>query len=332
MEEEVQQQPTEETGGFDWYTAPEEEDTLAADHLLYTEEESVPADSGTGAVQAQGQEAQPAAQKNVDWQKRYTDLQSYHDRSRTQWEQERTQVSQKLSEYEQLKALRDVIVSDPNLLGTVEAVLSGRDYPVQGQQNPLPAPPPDFDPMDALNPSTPSGQYYQAVLQQQIRSTVGDVQSLPQTVTQQVLSVMEQRERQKMQEEQQRQRDAAVRQEFETFEQSHPELTPEAKEMFLDFLAKGPQALGQQRLSLEHLYMLFGALSQAQTQAPVQQEQPRQSPQDMLASKIRQVQQSAVPPNVTQIPAGVNTQPLTDDDYFNSSLAKRRGPRWTIGK
>jgi len=332
MEEEVQQQPTEETGGFDWYTAPEEEDTLAADHLLYTEEESVPADSGTGAVQAQGQEAQPAAQKNVDWQKRYADLQSYHDRKRVELEERVKQTEERYADYEQLKNLRDAIASSPELLSTVEGYLTGNSKPGQAVQQQLPPRPADFDPLDAYDPSTPSGQWYQQMLAASVRNAVGDVQSLPQTVTQQVLSVMEQRERQKMQEEQQRQRDAAVRQEFEAFEQSHQELTPEAKEMFLDFLAKGPQALGQQRLSLEHLYMLFGALSQAQTQAPVQQEQPRQSPQDMLASKIRQVQQSAVPPNVTQIPAGVNTQPLTDDDYFNSSLAKRRGPRWTIGK
>lgn len=331
--EETQTQQQDPQAEMSWYTeSEEEENSNNTDHLIYSEEDTVPTGMDQGTAPAQGQTAQPTDSKPVDWQKRYTDLQSYHDRKRVALEDELKQTANKYQDYDQLKNLRDAIATNPDLLREVEGYLNGTVQPrqVTQQQAQLPAKPADFDPLDAYDPSTPSGQWYQQMLAASVKQAVGDVQSLPQTVTQQVLSVIEQRERQKIQEEQQRQRDAAVRQEFEAFEQAHQDLTPESKELFLDFLAKGPQALGQQRLSLEHLYMVYNAL--VNTPPPDTQAPARPSPQDMLASKIRQVQQSTVPPSVTQIPAGGNNQPLTDEDYFNSSLARRGGPRWTIGK
>lgn len=331
MPEETQPQTAEQVASEspDWFnfeSTEEQEPSIGASHFTYAEDEVVPGTvEAQAAAPAQEQSAQASSSQTHDYEKRYKDLQSYHDRKRVEWENEQKSIQQKLSEYDQLKALRDAIVSDPNLLTTVEgALVGGRTQPAQQQ---MPTPPPDFDPMDAMNPSTPSGQWYQAMLQSQIRSAVGDVQSLPQTVTQQVLSVLEQREQQRLKEEQQRQRDAAMRQEFEQFESAHADLTPEQKDQFVAFLSGGPNALGMERLSLENLYTLYSMLTgaQAQQQAP----KPAVNPQDVLASRIRQVQ-STVPPSVTQIPADGSTAPMTEEEYFNQSLAKSGKPKWKI--
>lgn len=322
-------QPEAEKSLDDWFKFEDDSEvTLGAGHFTYAEDDVVPGSDGTaGTAPAQEQSAPPQTSQVHDYEKRYKDLQSYHDRKRVEWESEQKAASQKLAEYDQLKALRDAIVSDQYLLSTVEGALTGRNTQPAQQQVQMPQPPADFDPMDAMNPSTPSGQWYQAMLQHQIRNAVGDVQSLPQTVTQNVLSVLEQREQQRLQVEQQRQRDAAMRAEFEQFEAAHADLSQEQKEQFVAFLSGGPNALGMERLSLENLYALYTMVTGAQVQQP----KPAVNPQDVLASRIRQVQ-SAVPPSVTQIPADGSTAPQSEEEYFNASLMRSGKPKWTIYK
>lgn len=277
------------------------------------DEELPPADREDVAPE---QQAAQESQKMVDWEKRYKDLQSYHDKQRTQWQDERTQLATPPEELTQLQALRDVIMSDADLAQQIERKLTGaqtqgtagqQPAPQQGQLPPRPA---DYDPYEALDPSTPSGQWHAAYEQAQ--------QS-------QLLNAIDQRFRQYDQAQLQRQQVQEARRQQLQFRDalnafvSQPEqgfAEPADRDNFVRFVSEGPKAVfGIERPDLRHLRALYLAMRDSvdngRQAAPV--------PVPDLDRKIKAARQ-AVPPSVTQVPAGEAAPELDERTSFMSGL------------
>lgn len=262
--------------------------------------------------------AQP--QVDTNWEKRYKDLQSYHDKKRTELEQQVAQYQGiNTEEYRQLMALKNVITDDPEILGTIERKLSGKT-PQAGtatQQVPqmpqiqLPPKPMDFDPIDAYDLSTPSGQWMQQVEQVKQAQLLQSMQQMIQQQTQSIAPSIMQTLQQQQQAETKRRQEQQARQEFLN---RHQDMTQQELEQFENFVAKGP---GRQ-ITQEDLYKFYKILNSEPSNGT--QNIQQQSIDSKLVSK------ATVPPSVTRIPSTQSQSASPENDFGMSLLAnsKRR--------
>lgn len=262
----------------------------------------------------------------VDWEKRYKDLQSYHDEQRVYWEKVQQALgSSDPNEVAQARAIREAIVQDPELFGIVSNKLAGQPVAVthQSAQSGPPPRPANFDPDDLYTPGTPSYEWAQRVEAYKQDQLVANVAKVVDTR----LSAIEQARQQELLRSQQAAARQAVRQHASATFQD-----PRDVDTFSRFVDEGPAALGLPRqLSLEHLTAIYRALQDVKSRAPQSGVPVTASPAtqaDQVAARLAALKSQAAPPpltSVTQAP-GEPSQLAPGDDFMagiKAASAKR---------
>lgn len=272
------------------------------------------------------QEPQQTQPQTIDYQKEYEtaekrrrDLQSYHDKVRTDLENQLKIYGQiDVNEYKDLKALKTALVNHPDLLDAVQSRLTGQtpptaqSQPIQPQaQLQLPAMPADFDPYDMFNPSTNTGRWYaetrrieQAAIAEQLANIV--------------TSKLTKSQQQQLQEEARRQEALKGQQELEGFLVTVDD--PATRDEFLHFIAEGPKSIGlPEKPDVRTLFSLYQLLK---TGSVAQQTSAQQSLTATLDSKIKQSQAAPITNiNLANITGQDTTpQPLSESEQFFAGL------------
>jgi len=254
-------------------------------------------------------------QQNIDWESRYKELQSFKDKQIGELNQKINMVGSNPEEIANLRALRDVISNDPEMLDYFSAKIQGGTSP---QQRPpsnvatqIPPRPQEFDPLEIYDPNTPSGQWYQQVENSRLDQLKTDLLTTIDQKLNQIPIAIEQRLETK---ERQKQIEAKSKTDVDNFLQKHPEVTQD----FFSFVQQGPG----NTVTLDHLYDFYKIVRGGNgTQPPVVQP----NPQSALNTKI--IERSTPTPNVSQVTSGQNNQPETDESSFVKSMLSRSQKR-----
>jgi hypothetical protein len=288
------------------------------------------------APQAQAQP--PAAQPDKsapapvapppDWESRYKNLQSYYDEQRVHWDK----VSQALgsadpNEVAQARAIRDAIVSDPELFGLVTSKLGQPGAPLQP---PAPAAPPprpaNFEPDDVFVPGTPSYNWTQQMEEYRQQKIVSDIARAVDAR----LSAIER----KQQEAQTRRQLEEARQTLR--QRASSTLTdPRQVDEFMQFVDRGPAALGlPQTPDPEYLVAMYLAIRQTMDRrggnGAITPNPNAAQPQDVVAARLAALKSQTVPPttSVTQVPG--ETQELSPGDDFLAGIKAASAKRFSL--
>lgn len=307
----------DDTETEDFYAEGHNEEVI--DSSMYEEvDEPAPQEETDAPEEEQSEEPQKTEEpkktepaKPVDWEKRYKDLQSYHDVTKKTLETKLHEVESgaKLpipkEEIEGLTALRDFMANDPEVMDFVQKRLAGGGTPkgtVQQPQIQYPQRPSDFDPLDVYDPSTPSGQWFaqvEAIKQQQMLSQVQNI--VEQKTAQSSQTLLQQFEQRRIEEQRRQEQQRQVNE----FWNRHTELSPQERDEFIAFVKQGPKT----QVTMDHLYQLWRVMSDGSMQ------DTRRAPVD-IESKIKNAQ--TAPPSMSSIPSG--EEELSEDDMFSMSM------------
>ena len=255
-------------------------------------------------------------------EKRRRDLQSYHDKVRTDLENKlKGYGAIDVNEYNDLKVLKAALVNNPDLLDVVQARITGGNhqatttqFPAQSRQVApqhnlqLPPQPLNFDPYDQFNLATESGRWYA-----EVRRIEQD--ALAERLAETVTTKLTKSQQQQIQQEEARRQTQQGQQELDTFLQTVDD--PAARDEFLHFIADGPESIGlPKKPTVDVLFSLYQMLK---ANAATAQAQAQQNLTAKFDTKIKQSQ--AVPNvNLSRISGEDTNVPLTEADSFFSGL------------